>query len=271
MNPNTIALHKMVYGSGDPILCLHGLGANSYSWRHFIEPFSKNNKLILVDFRGCGESPKPTDKNYSAKTHAEDIYNLIIEEDLKNLTIVGNSFGGGIGLMLAIRLSKEAPERLAKLILIDAGAYKQFMPRYLKLLRTFVGPAMTRALPAKAAARFVLTASYYDRKKISNEQVVAYARPFSSREARHALLETTRQMVPSDIDETIGKLGEITVPTLVLSGRQDRVVPLAAAELLHRAIPNSTLEVLEQCGHIPQEEKPEETIARISRFLATGN
>ena len=52
-------LYKEVYGSGDPILCLHGMGASTFSWRHFIAPFSQNNKLILVDFKGCGKSPKP--------------------------------------------------------------------------------------------------------------------------------------------------------------------------------------------------------------------
>ena len=60
--PSTsVSLYREVYGAGDPILCLHGLGANLYSWRHFIAPFSQHNKLILVDFKGCGRSPKPLD------------------------------------------------------------------------------------------------------------------------------------------------------------------------------------------------------------------
>jgi pimeloyl-ACP methyl ester carboxylesterase len=65
----------------------------------------------------------------------------------------------------------------------------------------------------------------------------------------------------------IAQLKTITVPTLILWGRQDGVIPLRVGELLNQDLPNSTLEVFEQCGHIPQEEKPEETIASISRFM----
>src|SRR5258705_6993595 len=95
----SVSLYKEVYGAGDPILCLHGLGANIYSWRHFITPFSQHNKLILVDFKGCGKSPKPLDTHYSIQHKADDIYNLILADDLTNLTLVGNSLGGGIALL----------------------------------------------------------------------------------------------------------------------------------------------------------------------------
>src|ERR1043166_9130427 len=82
------AMYKEVYGAGDPILCLHGLGANLYSWRHFIKPFSQSNQLILVDFKGSGKSPKPLDSAYSIDDKANEVYNLILETDLENLTLV---------------------------------------------------------------------------------------------------------------------------------------------------------------------------------------
>jgi pimeloyl-ACP methyl ester carboxylesterase len=269
--PISINLYKEVYGSGDPVVCLHGLGANIYTWRHFITPFSANNKLILVDLKGFGASPKPYDTKYSIEDHADEIYKIIIEDDLTKLTLIGNSLGGGVALLLAIRLCEQDPTRLSKLVLIDSGGYEEYLPRYLKLLRSFLGVLIVYLSPSKLAVKFTLRACFYDHKKITPEQVHVYAVPIRSPGGRHALLQTAKQCIPPNIDEILGKLKTITVPTLILSGREDRVVPLKVAELLHNAIPNSTLQVMEECGHIPQEEKPDEAIARISKFLGTVN
>lgn len=261
-------MYKEVYGVGDPILCLHGLGANLYSWRHFIAPFSKNNRLILIDFKGSGKSPKPLDTAYSIHDKADEVYNLILEEDLRNLTLVGNSLGGGIALLVALRLTQEDPGRLSKLVLIDSAGAKQMLPIHLRLLRSFLGTAILYLTPPSIAARMTLRMCYHDRKKVTKADVTAYAAPFVSREARHALLQTARQCVPPNTEELISELSRITVPTFILWGREDKVIPIEVGESLHQLIPNSKLEVLEECGHIPQEEKPEETVALISEFLA---
>lgn len=266
----SVSLYKEVYGAGDPILCLHGLGANIYSWRHFIVPFSQNHKLILVDFKGCGKSPKPRDTHYSLEEKVDDIYNLILAEDFRHLTLVGNSLGGAIALLVAIRLGKEKPNRLSKLVLIDSAGEKGSMPPHLNLLRSVLGAPMIYLSPSRLAAKMTLRMCYHDRKKITKQQVEAYAAPLASLGGRHALLHTARQCIPANADELIAAVRTITVPTLILWGREDKVIPLKVGKLLHELIPNSTLDVIEQCGHIPQEEKPDETIARISEFLATA-
>ncbi len=264
---SAINLYQKQYGSGDPILCVHGLGANIFTWRHFIRPFSQKNKLILVDLRGFGSSPKPATTHYNIEQHAEDIYQIILKEDLKGLTLIGNSLGGAIALLVALRLCEHDPARLSSLVLIDAGAYKEYLPTYLKLMRSFLGKLMVYLVPAKLAAKFVLKASYYNQTKITEEQVNAYANPIQSEGGRSALLQTARQCIPANSEEIITKLKNITVPTLIIWGRHDAVIPLIVGELLDQDLPNSELEVFEECGHIPQEEKPGETIVSISRFM----
>jgi pimeloyl-ACP methyl ester carboxylesterase len=264
-----IKLHQEQYGNGDPIVCVHGLGANIFTWRHFVTPFSQKNKLILVDLRGFGLSPKPRTPHYSIEEHADDIYRIILRDDLRDLTLIGNSLGGAIALLVALRLSEQEPARLSKLVLIDAGAYKEYLPGYLKLMRSFLGALVVYLAPSKLAAKFVLKASYYDKNKITKDQIRAYADPIASMEGRYALLQTSRHCIPANSDEIIAKLKDITVPTLILWGRHDSVIPLKVGELLDQDIPNSRLEVFEECGHIPQEEKPQETIASISRFMST--
>jgi pimeloyl-ACP methyl ester carboxylesterase len=261
-------LYTEVYGNGDPILCLHGLGASMYSWRHFIKPFSHANKLILVDFKGCGKSPKPRDTHYSIEEKTEEIFQLIITQNLTKLTLVGNSLGGAVALLVAMKLREHAPDRLSRLILIDSAGDKRYLPGHLKLVRSILGGPFTYLSPSKLAARVVLRMCYFDKKRITTEQIEAYANPMASLGARHALLQTARQCIPANIDELLTKLKTIEVPTFILWGREDRITPLKVGELLHQAIPNSTLEIIERCGHIPQEEKPDETVARISEFLA---
>lgn len=268
-SPST-KLYKEVYGSGEPILCLHGLGASMYTWRYLIKPFSRKNKLILVDFKGSGKSPKPLDGHYSIDDKADDIYNLIIADNLRNLTLVGNSLGGGVALLVALRLAQEDPTRLSKLILIDSAGDKKHIPSHLKLVRSIFGAAIMRLTPIKLVVGMTLRMCYYDKKKITSEQIEAYSAPFASRAARHALLQTVKHCIPADFDDVIARLQTLTVPTLIVWGREDQVISLEVGQLLHQLIPNSTLEVINECGHVPHEEKPDETIALISPFLTAN-
>jgi pimeloyl-ACP methyl ester carboxylesterase len=134
-------------------------------------------------------------------------------------------------------------------------------------MRTFVGELMSFLLPARQTVKFVLNLSFYNKEKISEDQIKAYAGPLADPGNRAALLETARQCIPPNADELVAEYKNISVPTLILWGRHDKVVPLKVGELLSQALPNSVLEVFEECGHVPQEEQPEKTIARISEFL----
>lgn len=268
---STTGLHCEIYGRGDPILFLPGLGGSTYSWRYMIEPFSGQYRVILIDLRGQGQSPKPDDKHYSILEQGELVYQFVVEHDLRNLTLVGNSYGGAVSLLLAIKLSAERQSRLSKLILIDSGGYPDHLPAFLKILRTpILGWLAVHLIPPKSQIRMVLRKSYYDPRKITKEQVAAYARPLASRGGRHALLQIGKQAIPKNIDELIAKYPTISVPTLILWGEADRVLPPLIGERLNAAIPNSRMEYIKYAGHIPQEEEPNEVVCRIQAFLTPG-
>ena len=270
-NPSTpIELHHKIYGAGNPVLCIHGFGASLYSWRNFVDPLSQNYQLILIDLKGCGDSPKPPDSHYSTKDHADLIYKFILDHDLKNLTLIGNSFGGALSLLLSVMLLENEPGRLRSLILIDAGAYKEYIPGYLKLIGVpIIGAAAIYLVPAKYAAKSILKLAYYDPGKITKEQIEAYAAPIAAPGGKHALLETGKQIIPPNIDELVTKYKDINVPTLIIWGKQDKIINPIVGDLLDQAIPNSTLKWIDQCGHVPQEEKPEETVPLVLDFLAS--
>jgi len=265
---NPIELYHESFGEGRPLLCIHGFGASLYSWRNFIGPLSKDNQLILIDLKGCGKSPKPNDTKYSPLDHAELIHQFILKHDLKNLTLVGNSLGGALSLLVTIILMETGElARLKSIILIDAGAYKEYIPFYLRLLSVPILNLPAYLLPSRLIAERVLRMAYYDPNKITEEQIASYAAPLSKPGARHALLETAQQLVPPNFDELVAKYKDIKVPTLIIWGRQDKLIPLKVGELLDRDIPNSTLKVIDECGHAPQEEKPDETIGLVVDFL----
>src|SRR5712692_9074997 len=132
---NPIELYHESYGEGAPLLCIHGIGASLYSWRNFIGPLSKDNQLILIDLKGCGKSPKPNDTKYSTLDQEELIRQFILKHDLKDLTLVGNSLGGALSLLVTnIFMETGELARLRSIILIDAGAYKEDTPFFLRLL-----------------------------------------------------------------------------------------------------------------------------------------
>ena len=263
-----VQLYKEVYGSGDPILCIHGLGANLYSWRNLIKPFSRTHNLILLDLKGCGKSPKPADASYSIDEKADEVYEFILRENLTQLTLIGNSLGGGVALMVAIRLSENDSDRLKRLVLIDSAGDKTAIPKYIKLLRSFLGGPLVYLTPSSLATRMTLRVCYHDDSKFTRDDVVAYASPLASENGKYALLQTSRNCIPTDFDAVLAGVKKIRVPTLIIWGRQDAVIPLRVGEFLHKLIPQSSFEIIEECGHIPQEEKPAETIALISKFLA---
>ena len=264
-----IELHHKIYGSGDPVLCIHGFGASLFSWRNFVAPLSQRYQLILIDLKGHGNSPKPPGSGYSTRDHAELIFKFILDHDLKNLALVGNSFGGALSLFVSIMLLEKEPGRLRSLVLIDAGAYKEYIPGYVKFLSVpLIGAAAIYLTPARYLAKGVLKLAYYDPKKITEEQIAAYAAPIASPGGKHALLETGKQIIPPNIDELVAKYKDINVPTLIIWGRQDKVILSIVGELLDQAIPNSTLKWIDQCGHVPQEEMPEATIPLVLDFLA---
>jgi pimeloyl-ACP methyl ester carboxylesterase len=263
-----ITLYSEEYGEGDPILFMHGLGMSSFTWRHLSEPLARRHRVILVDLKGFGNSPKPHDDEYTIYDQARLICRLVLDHDLNNLTLVGNSLGGGVALVTALYLSAHAPERLERLVLIDTIAYPQEMPLFVKLLTTPVlGPLVVATVPNTLQVRTIMRLAYFDDEAVPEEAVERYAAVLNKPGARQALVRTARQIIPSDLDRLTARYSEIGSPTLILWGQQDAIVPLDVGRRLQDAIPNSQLVILPDTGHIPQEERPRATLAEIEAFV----
>ncbi len=255
-------------GSGEPIILLHGFGVSSYSWHLISKPLSQKNKLFLIDLKGFGSSDKPLDDKYSISDQAEIILSFIQKNNLQNLILIGHSMGGVVALQTVLQCIKTGNNFLKGLILIDSPAYKQRLPLFIQILRIPVlNKLIFSFLPVKLCTKLLLRKTFFNDNKITDEMVKNYSRSLDMTGSSHALIATANKIVPENTDEITSKYKEIKIPTLIIWGEDDKIIPLPTGQHLEQTIPNSKLVIILDCGHMPQEEKPEETTEIISEFL----
>ena len=261
-------LNVEIFGSGPPLIALHGFGGSIYSWHSIRAELSANHTVHAFDLKGFGKSPKPRDGKYTVYDQANLILDYIARFHLTNITLLGHSFGGGVALAVAVELEEKQPGVLTKLVLIDAAAYKQDLPWFISILRVpMIGTLSQHLLTSRAQVRKVLKYAYFNTKLITDEQVESYVYALLQPGGKYALRETAKQIVPKDIDTLSGRYPHIKVPTLIIWGRQDKVVPLEIGQRLTRAIASSSLITLENVGHIPHEERPDDVRKPLADFL----
>lgn len=269
---SVLELASQSTGTGEPVLLIHGFGASSYSWRHVIEPLAQKNRVITVDLKGFGDSPKPRDDAYSVYEQARLVRNFILENDLKNLHIVGHSYGGGVALAVSIYLSASNPGLQKSLVLIDSVAYPQELPSFVKILATPVlGPLITYAVPNTFQVKNLLQIVYFNDDLIPQEAIDHYAADLGKPDAKYALLTSVRQMLPTDLQQFSENYANLTIPTLIIWSREDEIVPLAVGKRLHENIPDSKLVIMSGVGHAVQEEKPALLLPHLRSFLEAGS
>jgi pimeloyl-ACP methyl ester carboxylesterase len=263
-----VRLYYEETGKGSPVLLIHGFGASTFTWRHIAPELAKTHRVIAVDLKGFGQSDKPFDSRYSVFDQAALLAQLIEDKDLHNLTLVGHSFGGGIALLLALEANERLKGRLARLVLLDSIAYPQNIPVFFRLLDVpLVSHLGVSMVPASFQTRVALRIAYFDDSKIDQDEVDTYAAPLKTAAGKHAIIYSARQIVPDGLAEISERYKTIELPTLILWCDHDRIVPFEVGLKLRRTLPNSTLRLVEDCGHMPQEEQPESTLKLLQDFL----
>lgn len=255
-------------GEGRPVVLVHGFGASRFTWRRWVPALERQYRVLRVDLKGFGDAPRPRDGRYSPVDQAELLVEWMRRLDLRDATLVGHSLGGGIVLYAALELAGE-PHRIRSLVVISGAAYPQEIPRYIGLARLPILPELAlRLVPSRALLRRVLREISHPGAVIPPEQVEGYAAPLDRPGTRYAILQAARQVLPPQAEAVAARYRELKQPTLLLWGRQDPVVPLRVGERLAREMPSARLVILERCGHLPQEERPDEGLAAVQEFLA---
>ena len=262
-------------GQDHSIVLIHGFGANSYTWRYLIPELDpKQSTIYAIDLKGCGQSPKPQDGKYSIEDQARLVTRFILRRRLhcKHLQIVGHSMGGGVALMTALALTERRRKRpiapIGRLVLVDTIAFSQALPWFVAVLRVpILGRLIGQLLPVSFQVRATLRLIIADRSFVTEDMVDAYADGIRQPGGRSALAAIAREIIPNDTSDLEQRYGRLDWETLLIWGRDDRIVPLAVGEKLQRALPNAKLRTIDFCGHLPQEEAPEEFTPIVANFL----
>jgi len=259
------------YGNKDnpTILFLHGFGENRHTWRFLVPELAMKYHLIMVDLKGFGDSPKTKDDYYSVYDQAYIINDFIKEQKLKNITLAGRSFGGGVALVVALlQKDKLIKKRINKLILIDTMSYNQNLPSMLRDLKTpILGYLGIHLLSNKYMAKEAYKYAFYNNALIPKNSIKYSSIYLSFPYAKYAYLKTVNQLVPDDIESIEKRFSEITLPTLILWGKEDVAIRVDKAYRLHREIKNSSLKVFHHAGHMLQEEIPKRVNREIIKFM----
>ena len=268
---NDINVHYKIYGQGEPkFILLHGFGASVFSWREVVEPLAQYGTVIAYDRPAFGLTERPLEwegeSPYSPQAQVDIVIGLMDELGVEKAILVGNSAGGTVSMQVALQY----PERVDALILVDAAVYAGGgAPSWSRpILKTpqmnHVGPLIARQLQAQGV-EFIKTA-WHDPAKITQDIFDGYQKPLQTENWDKALWQLT---VASEESGLVERLAEITMPTLVITGDDDRIVPTEQSLRLADELPNAELKVIAQSGHLPYEEKPVEFMQAVTEFLST--
>lgn len=245
-----------------PAVCLHGgiIDAAALSWGGVLGDLAADRRVIAPDLLGYGESDRPADADYSTAAHTDRLLGTLDALDVDRAVPVGLSLGGAVALGAAF----EAPERVAKLVLVDSHGLGAPVPggRLTYLLSRVDAPnqaVLALLARSRRATRASLDNIVVDPDRL-DEAVVDRLYDLVRRDhAGRAFREWRRDEVTWNGYRTdfSDRLGELAVPTLLVHGEHDEVVPVPVARRAARRIPDATLRVFEACAHWPPRERPE--------------
>ena len=246
-----------------PIVLIHGTSASLHTWDGWVAELAPKHRVIRLDLPGFGLTGPSPEGDYSLQAYVEHLRRFLDQVPVSQVVLVGNSLGGQIALAMAL----EHPERVDGLILIDSAGYA-FQPKSIplgfRLARSdWTAPIARYLLPRSLVAASVRN-TYGNPDRVSPDLIDRYFELNLRAGNRDALIQRFRQ---TRYDEGADRIAELKLPTLIIWGGQDRLIPPENGERFHRDIQGSELRVFPQLGHVPQEEDPRVTVAAARRFL----
>jgi pimeloyl-ACP methyl ester carboxylesterase len=266
-----VTVRYLVAGDGPPVVLLHGIGidAAGVSWKHALPELAADRTVYALDLPGHGASEKPSVRYTTAYFQAA-LSAFLDDQDLNGAALVGVSMGGSVALGYA--LDEGDPERLALIDSYGLGSDAYWLPAATAALWT---PGLGSHLwsgvgSSKAAVRSSLaglTGSTPDEGfvddvygAVQDRDVLRTLRGWQRSEFRTTGLRT----------DYSDRLAEVSVPTLLVHGAEDPLLPPSWSRRAHEALPESDLHVIERCGHWPQRESPAEVTGLLAEFLNGG-
>jgi len=245
--------HYIEKGTGEPVILIHGFFYDSFTWHNNIEALANRFKVYAFDLWGFGYSTRePMDYGYPL--YADQLLKFLDTLGIQKASLVGHSMGGGTSIFFTVHHR----DRVNKMILVDSAG----MPNPLPLLGKIanlpkVGEFIYR-LNSNFFRRMTLGTTWiHDRGHITDDYFENVTRFHKIKGSTEAMLKILRKQFFHTLADEVRRLGEMGVPILLAWGRDDKAVPLERGQEMHSILKGSRLEVFEQAGHCPHDERSE--------------
>jgi len=265
--------HRVSYriaGEGPVILLIHGIAGSSQQWLDSMSLLAEAHTVVAPDLLGHGRSAKPRG-DYSLGAYAAGLRDLLVALDCRKATVVGHSLGGGIALQFAYQF----PERIGRLTLVSSGGLGREVHPLLRAA-TLPGSELVLPLISNDTVRNAGTAvsQMVGRFRFrAGPDIAEFARGYGSLadgDARQAFIHTLRAVIDHGgqrVNATDRLYLAEDMPSLIVWGRRDPIIPVAHAGIAHRGMPGSRLEVFDDSGHFPQLDDPVRFARTLSDFI----
>ncbi len=260
-------------GEGPAVLLIHGITSSLRTWSKVLPRLAENHRVIAPDLLGHGASAKPRG-DYSLGSFASGLRDIMIALDVPTATVVGHSMGGGIAMQLAYQF----PERVERLALVNSGGLGREVSLLLRaatlpgaelVLPLLFGTPLTR--PAGAVVGRLLGVLGV-RSRADLEGMGHGIASLRRREGQRAFLHTARSIMDAGgqrINATDRLYLAESMPSLIVWGERDPLIPADHGRAAHAAMPGSRLELFAQAGHFPFNDDPDRFVDVLSDFIAT--
>lgn len=247
----------------EPIVLIHGTSASLHTWDGWVDALKEERRIIRFDLPGFGLTGPDPKNNYKIEHYAEVVVAVLDELKIGKAVLGGNSLGGYVSWATAVL----HPTRVSKLVLVDASGYSfksDSVPLAFKLSQNpLTSILLKNVLPRSLVVRSVK--NVYGNPDLVSDDLVDRYYDLSLREGnRNALKERFKQ---TSAGLLVDKIKTINVPTLIIWGGLDRLIPAKFGEQFKQDITYSQLVVFDELGHVPHEEDPEATVTAVKEFL----
>ena len=246
-----------------PIVLLHGTSASLHTWEGWVAALQAKRRVISLDLPGFGLTGPFPDGDYRMSHYSAFLAHVLDQLQVPRAVVAGNSFGG----QLAWQFALDHPQRVERLVLVDSAGYPRnatSIPIGFRLAQIpALAPLMANLLPRQMIEASIRNV-YGDPSKVSDELIDRYYELTLRAGNREALRQ---RFIQAEAGQGFTRIAELKVPTLIIWGGRDELIPPDNAERFKRDIQGSRLVLFDDLGHVPQEEDPARTVAVLMGFL----
>lgn len=266
---NGLRVHVRDEGPRDdplPLVLVHGTSASLHTWDGWVADLKGQRRVIRFDLPGFGLTGPDLQNDYSLDAYVRLVEGVVNAMGVQHFVLAGNSLGGQIAWATAAAL----PQRVRQLVLVDASGYPmapQSIPIGFRIARIPGVRRLAEVVLPRGLIQASLRNVYGDPDKVTPELVDRYYELTLREGNRQALAYRFDQMQKADVAKAVAAIRALKVPTLIVWGGKDRLIPVENGRRFAADIAGSQLVVFDDLGHVPQEEDPQRTVQALRNFL----